>query len=134
MMSASTTESTTGSEDRTCRAATASVGRLKVGMPMVTRGSGAGIVSPAWRVTFSPVAGSVTTLSATSVCSAASFVAYQPAAWTVVSDSQVRSNQIQPPSSKGARETVNSATPWPLSSVSTTPPVTAMREPSILER
>ena len=134
MMTASMTLPTSGSEANASRAATASAGRLNVGMPIVTRGSAAGSWSPGFRWVSAAVSASRTTAGDCKTCPSAGLVAYQPAEWTVVSDSQVRSNQIQPPSSKGARETVNSAVPWPFSSTSTSAPVTAMREPSILER
>src|SRR5258705_13331437 len=73
--------STNGSEVSAASALTQSAGRLKVGMPTATLARpGAGIG------------------------------AYQPALCTVVLDSVVMSNQIQPPSSNASRPISNSST------------------------
>ena len=85
MSTASITASTNGSDVSAASALTASVGRLKVGMPTVTR-----LVS-------GPVA--------------AATAEYQPAETISVSVSVVTSNQIHPPSSNGPRSSSNSMTP-----------------------
>src|SRR5258707_3071398 len=78
-MTAPMVASTNGSEVSAASALTQSAGRLKVGMPTATLARpGAGIG------------------------------AYQPALCTVVFDSVVMSNQIQPPSSNASRPISNS--------------------------
>src|SRR5882724_11574712 len=78
-MTAPMAASTSGSEVSAASALTQSAGRLKVGMPTATLARpGAGIG------------------------------AYQPALCTVVLDSLVMSNQIQPPSSNASRTISNS--------------------------
>src|SRR5699024_1969023 len=111
MMTASMTVPTSGSEASASRAATASAGRLNVGIPTVTRGSAAGSWSPGFRWVSAAVSASRTTAGDCRTCPSAGWVADQPAERTGVSDSQVRSYQNQPRSSKAATEAVNSAVP-----------------------
>src|SRR5690349_21440829 len=105
-MTALTTSSTNGSEVRAASALTQSEGRLKVGMPTAMFARpGAGVG------------------------------AYQPALCTRTAVLLVMSNQIQPPSSKGARSISNStAAGSPESPLETGAPPTVIRAPVALDR
>src|SRR5689334_9616722 len=104
-MTALITSSTSGSDVNAASALTQSDGRLNVGIPMATFARpGAGIG------------------------------AYQPAWCSVVGESVVMSNQIQPPSSNGVRSISNSATAGSSPLLTTGAPPTVIRAPVAFER